>query len=143
MASVRLSHSPRAVTRSDRRDFERRAEERWDEQMGIMWRRASRALGFPATMPLYAELDVDREGNLWVRKYAPPWESGAWTWMVFSPDGDQLASVEVPETALPACAGRFSGYCDSFLEIGDGNVLVRQRDELGVTYMRKLSILKQ
>lgn len=46
--------------------------------------------------PPYAELGVDREGALWVRRWEPPCFEGSSRWMVFAPGGAHLAHVETP-----------------------------------------------
>lgn len=144
-ATIRLPTEPRAVTRDDRTAYREAAAAFYGDggAMETMWNRASRSLDFPDEMPLYRELHVDRRGNLWVRRYRSPWEGAPWSWMVFRPDGQHVADVDVPESALPWCSRRFSGLCDAFLEVGEDYFLVAQRDELGVVYLRKFRIDKQ
>lgn len=72
--------------------------------------------------PAYSELQLDPDGNLWVRRFLRPGETQP-LWAVFSLDGDCLGEVRTP-TGM------------SIVEIGADYVLGVARDELGVERVR-------
>ena len=49
----------------------------------------------PPAMPAFTDFLPDSEGNLWVKRFHPPWEEGN-RWGVFSRDGDFLGHVDMP-----------------------------------------------
>lgn len=83
----------------------RRLEEAWDE------------LGYEP-LPAFRRVMVDRLGYVWAERYPLPSDTvGSWT--ILSPEGRWLGEVAAPLAVQP-------------LEIGEGYVLARLRDELGV-----------
>jgi hypothetical protein len=82
----------------------------------------------PKTMPAYAGLRVDAEGNLWVADYLRPSDHQS-RFMVFDSTGRMLGSVVMPERFEP-------------LDIGADYVLGRWRDELDVQYVRLYGLEK-
>lgn len=75
--------------------------------------------GFPAspTFPALDEMQVARDGTLWVRELRRPGEHGH-RWLVLR-DGELVERVTLPERT-------------ELLEAGDGYVVLRERDELDV-----------
>ena len=49
----------------------------------------------PPAMPAFTYFLLDTEGNLWVKRFHPPWEEGN-RWGVFSPDGEFYGDVDMP-----------------------------------------------
>ena len=49
----------------------------------------------PPAMPAFTNFLLDSEGNLWVKRFHPPWEEGN-RWGVFSPDGEFYGNVDMP-----------------------------------------------
>jgi hypothetical protein len=99
------------------------------------------ALGrtFAEELPVFSELMVDADGNVWVRQYQV--NHGFTTlqyrrtfevpseWVVFDPTGRWLGEVEMP-----------AGF--TALEIGDDFVLGITRDEFDVEYIRVYDLVK-
>jgi hypothetical protein len=86
------------------------------------------ALPSAGTVPPYAALLLDREGNLWLADYddglKPP---GRWT--VYAADGRGLARITLPE--------RFTPY-----EIGADWILGRELDDLDIEHVRLYAIAR-
>lgn len=51
---------------------------------------------FPDHLPVYETLRTDSEDHLWVKPYAPQWETSPY-WWVFDPAGQWLGEVSIPE----------------------------------------------
>lgn len=66
-----------------------------------------------------------RDGRLWVRDFAPPWEEGSWR--VFDAEGRWIGSVTVPPRTR-------------LLDLAGDRILVELTDELGVTTVRVLPL---
>lgn len=78
---------------------------------------------FPSTLPPYSALVVDSDDNLWVRTF-PTATGRDVTWIVFSPDGTELATIGLP-------------YTLEVNEIGPGHVLGTHTDlENGIKRVR-------
>jgi hypothetical protein len=58
-------------------------------------RRAGNPDVAPASMPAFDKLIFDRSGNLWVRRYRPPWHPGAEIWDVYDMNGRAIGDVPV------------------------------------------------
>jgi len=82
----------------------------------------------PETLPAFESLLVDRDGNLWAQAFEVPGEPQR-TWSVFTPDGQWLGEVAVPDRFSP-------------LEIGDDYVLGRFGDELDVEHIQVWELVK-
>jgi sugar lactone lactonase YvrE len=73
--------------------------------------------------PFYDQLEVDREGRLWVREYGSDASAPSRSWLVFDPEGRLVARATLP-TSL------------TILEIGEDSVLGVEPDELDVEHVR-------
>jgi hypothetical protein len=79
-------------------------------------------MSMPKTMPPYATMTVDSDGNLWLEDtddYITP--SGGWT--VYDRDGKAVARIRLPEHL-------------TVYDIGPDYVLGRERDDLDVEHVR-------
>ena len=99
-----LSLNGERVTSRDREEylreqegeFERSGElgrvprEKWEER----WREMRSKLEFPDTKPLWEDLAIDEEGDLWIR--TSPSTSYERTWLEVSPRGKVLRAITVP-----------------------------------------------
>jgi hypothetical protein len=82
----------------------------------------------PKTMPAYAELKVDAEGNVWVRRFDVPGRSSN-RWGVFGRGGEFLGHVQLPQGL-------------EVFVIGADYVLGQSRDTLGVGRVQLHSLRK-
>lgn len=87
-----------------------------------------RNMEYPETFPAYAHLLLDAPGNLWVQDFVKPGDS-VQTWNVFSPSGEQLATITAPVGL-------------HVYEVGDAYVLGVTRDELDVEYVQLYDLIK-
>lgn len=62
---------------------------------GEKLRRFYRSLEYPEYFPAYDELLVDSKGQLWVQEFPIPGDETG-TWRVYTPDGNRIATVNVP-----------------------------------------------
>jgi hypothetical protein len=74
------------------------------------------------SIPPYGRILTDRLGNLWVAEYAAP-PGVPSLWQIFDPEGRRLAGLRLPPNVR-------------VLEAGDGWLLVLERDDLDVEYVR-------
>ncbi|MYA09873.1 MAG: hypothetical protein F4087_09165 [Gemmatimonadetes bacterium] len=81
-------------------------------------REAMEAYPFPATVRAYTRIRAGNGGLLWVEEYALPGAESV-TWLGFAPSGSLVTTLDLPREAR-------------LLDIGDGYVLLRVLDELGV-----------
>lgn len=95
---VRAEHEPVRVTPSDIRDYQRglvtlgaEGDARLRRQQEQMLEQAP----YPRQMAPFTDLEVDADGNLWVRASSPP-AAGEARWTVFSPDGRARGVVVAP-----------------------------------------------
>lgn len=89
-------------------------------------------LGPGPSLPVYSALRVDPADRVWIKSYDPA-SDNLWTgalpqgaggrWSVFEPDGQRVATVQMPEDLI-------------VFEIGTDYVLGVRRDELGIEYVR-------
>jgi hypothetical protein len=126
---IRWENEPVSVTRRDREEFResvlgslRRPRQRPD------YERWFAEVPFPAHKPSFQALATDIAGRLWVQ-LSTAGEGDHDRWLVFDPDGQLAAEVEVP-------AGL------RLLDIGEGHVLAVWKDELDVEYVRLHQLLK-
>lgn len=85
-------------------------------------RRMFREWSYPDEMPVIDLLEVDGDGHLWVRAYAPS-DLGAREWSVMEPDGRWLGQVVTP-----------AGF--EVMDIGWDYVAGVYVDEVGVEYVQ-------
>ena len=125
---IRKRHNPRPIADAD---WEAAKQERLDAE-DEAWRQRTvpllEAMPRPATLPAYAELLADTEGNLWVQDYPIPGDSEQ-RWTVFDPDGRLLGTVLTPERFRPT-------------QVGSDFVLGVWRDELDVQYVTMYALEK-
>lgn len=81
-------------------------------------REALEAYPYPATVRAYSRVRAGSGGLLWVEQYALP-RAESVTWLGFDLSGSLVAALDLPREAR-------------LLDIGDGYVLLRVLDELGV-----------
>jgi len=79
--------------------------------------------------PAYGLLSVDQAGNLWVRPYHRPTDTGPTRWWVFAADGRMIATVAISEALV-------------IQEIGEDYVLVLERDEMDVEHVRMYGVVR-
>ena len=103
-------------------------EEADDEEERDLARQRWEDLPLPESLPWFEELEVDRDGNLWVRTYQAPGDEIR-TWHVFTADGEWLGAVDFPDQLSP-------------LEIGDDLILARFGDELDVEHVQIRELIK-
>lgn len=119
---VRKEHEHLAVTNAD---IDARKQERLEESSGS-WRQTLERMyldmPMPATMPAFADLEVDVNGNLWVQEYRGPGDDQP-RWTVFAPDGHVLGWVETPPGL-------------EIQQIGNDFVLGTWQDEMEVEHVR-------
>lgn len=126
---IRLVHTNLAVREEDiariKRDrFEDASDDNWRRQL----ERAFAEMPIPETMPAYADLLVDGEGNLWIEEYRRPGNRES-RWTVFDAEGRMLGIVAMGPDFQP-------------LQIGSGFVLGRWLDELDVEHIRLYRLVK-
>lgn len=86
------------------------------------------SLPAPATRPAYSALQIDGEGFVWLARHHGVSEADKpAAWMVFSPDGSWLGSVDLPS--------RFTVY-----EIGSDYILGKRKDQLDVEHVEVLRL---
>ena len=131
---ARAAWSRVPVTRED--------ERRWREfAMGRRVNPASRRrqldhhrrIEFPDSLPLFEDIQVDPDGNVWLARFEPPWSGEDRVWEVVSRDGEWLGSVRLPVAAFVSCARRrpMSIRCRAVMFTSRTHVLTRQVGELG------------
>jgi hypothetical protein len=126
--SIRLDRAPEPVTAAAIAHVEstRLANAR-TENARAMSKSLFEQMDFPATMPSYAEILVDRSGNVWVARY--DYLPGPRTWDVFNAEGQLLGAVRLPD--------RFR-----LRMISDGEIIGISRDELDVQRIQAFRISK-
>jgi hypothetical protein len=80
----------------------------------------------PRRMPAFDDVLVDPDSNVWVRRYAPPWERDPSEWDVHNSRGEWLGTV-----ALPRLRPLDSRKKD-LLEVGLDYALLLLEDSMGV-----------
>ena len=124
--TVRVIHRPverPPVTAAERDSALARIERVFEEQGG----RVPPGTELPERKPAILGLEVDVEGNLWVRAPGPS-GSGQFQWSVHDPEGRYLGDVTTPVMAVD--------------QIGRDFVAGTTRDELGVPRAVVLPLLK-
>ncbi len=125
---IRWSPPGRAVTEELRSQYDAYHMEDGSESGRVGRRRWLDEVPYPETLPTYADLLSDDEGNVWVRDYYPPWESGT-RWTVLSPEFRWLGSLTVP---------------DGFVirQVAHGRVTGVHKDALGVDRIRVYTLIQ-
>ena len=138
--AVTVSWEPRAISRTDEGAWRDRDLGGTTGQRRRAFQQHHRRVRFPDTMPTIGGLEVDSSGNLWVLKYEPPWSDVPLEWEVFAPDGRLLATVSAPLSVVPDLRGESPLGSTAVLDIGADYILVRTRDELGVSRIAKHAV---
>jgi hypothetical protein len=89
-------------------------------------RRIYEGMEVPPTLPAHARVAVDRLDHVWVERYVPAPEPDS-EWLVFEPDGDLAAQVELPALFTPHV-------------IGEDFLLGVLRDELDVEQVIRIGL---
>lgn len=106
VGSVALRSSGRALTQADIDQWvETEVAKRTNDQAKLDARNAFKQIPPNKRTPEFAALELDDAGNLWVRRYGPPWAPSP-DWDVYSADGRALASVRMPARFDPMHIGR-------------------------------------
>ncbi len=118
------------VTAEDRRRFVQRYREYMErsQEPTEALERWLAAVPYPDTKPPIANLATDRSGHLWVEQ-TPTDPDGPVTWAVFDLEGELRTEVNLPNGFAP-------------MDIGEGYVLGRWRDEDGVEFVRYYSLMR-
>lgn len=126
---IRAEGTPPEVSESDWEMFlKQRLSGIGDENRRRAWRQRYREVPLPDRMPLVAALEVDRPGQVWVRRYQPPPSAGAPdSWWVFCPDGRLVAAVELPD-----------GF--ELYDIGPNWLLGKWEDDMEVEHVQLLAL---
>jgi hypothetical protein len=135
---LRLDPAPRKVTTDDKRRFKTWMTDRYGGRSDLV-SGALRRMGYPEAMPFFQDLKVDRLGNLWVRRYEPPWQDSDQEWDGYDQSGRLIATLRIPGAVL-SCAPEL---CLEFLEIGENYLLVLQRDSLDIQYVARYRLIKE
>lgn len=131
--TVQLGHDLRRVSREDRERWKA-----WDLMgtEGDVRRRYlahHRQVSFPETLPAFQDLAVDRQGDLWVQAYEPPWSEEDYRWEIFNKQGEKVATASAPFSLFgPAQRRETASELDQIMEIGKDYILIKRKDELGV-----------
>ena len=122
---LRVIRWPTPEVRVTDRDRGRYSEARSRPPRGVdraAWNRYLRETPFPGRMPAYRRLLVDAPGNLWARRFRPPWAEEEPSWYVFNEQGAWLGEITTPRGLW-------------VFEIGADYLLGLQRDELDVPFV--------
>ena len=122
---MRVIRWPVPELRVTERDQSRYREARSDPPRDIdraSWNRYLRETPFPGRMPAYRRLLVDALGNLWAKRFRPPWAEEEPSWYVFNEQGEWLGEITTPRGLW-------------VFEIGADYLLGLQRDELDVPFV--------
>jgi len=125
---IRKPVEPRPVTPAEIESY----KERYLEAQASRLERARSIIAemeFPPSHPVFDDIQVDQEGNVWVEEHRFREQEGPARWSVFAPDGTWVTDVEVPE-------GLF------VRDIGPDYLLGLWRDELDIEYVREYALLK-
>jgi hypothetical protein len=140
---VRAPFDARPVSKKEREQVRSIFESR--RQGDAQWARYVQSMGIPDRVPYFQALEVDRSGNLWVKRYEVLGATGPEVWAVFSKYGEHLAFVTIPETAVPSCSRRKlfeCGFGQGIMDIGDDYILVHQNDRFDVSIVSVFGLLK-
>ena len=119
LGTVRIRGSGRALTNADFAEWvDKEVAKRTTDEQKTAARAGYREIPPPRRSPEFAALKLDDAGNLWVRRYGPPWAPSP-EWDVYDANGRALSSVRMPARFEP-------------LHIGGDFVLGVTKDELDV-----------
>lgn len=65
------------------------------DQLGLYLNMLSKDLPIPEFVPALTEINVDQEGNIWVKRFDLPWDEN-FIWDVLDSDGNWLTTVTLP-----------------------------------------------
>jgi hypothetical protein len=82
-------------------------------------------------MPAFDKLLFDRSGNLWVRRYRPPWHPGAEIWDVYDMNGRAIGDVPV----------LING--GEIVEIGDNHIVVVLTDSMDMETLAVYGLVRR
>jgi hypothetical protein len=91
-------------------------------------RKVAEAMDFPETFPMYADLQPQPDGTLWIRRFAGPLDSIT-RFTVIGKGGRGLANLDIPSR----------GY---LLEAGPNYVILGEKDEDGNGVIRVYPLIK-
>jgi hypothetical protein len=129
MELIRRRAEPRPVTRTDFDAVRQEHTEGMDNpSLAKRFTDMMEKMPVPSTLPAFANLEVDSEGNLWVQEYPAPAAEGT-EWTVFEPDGRMLGAVSMPDRFRPT-------------RIGSDFVLGIWKDDLDVEHLRMYRLEK-
>lgn len=112
------------VREADRRAFLRNRLGVTEAADRSLYRKLAQETVFSDSFPSFDRLVISADGQVWVRSYRQPRQTGPDRWVVVARGGDVLGAVLVP-----------AGF--DVHEVGDGYVLGVERDSLDVEYVRK------
>lgn len=122
---VRVNRQPTSIGAAERgRFFQFQLDGAEDDEDRRSYNEVHRIITHPETMPAFSAVIADLAGNVWVKDYRVPWESGPALWRVFSPEGRGIAHVLLPAELIVH-------------EIGDDYILGMARDDMEVEHIRQ------
>lgn len=90
----------------------------------------------PPRMPAFDGVAVDPGGNVWIRRFDPPWDLQRSRWDVHQSDGRWLGTVELPVNR------HVDWRTKDLLEVGNGQVLVLLTDTIGVQRVGRFELTR-
>ncbi len=90
----------------------------------------------PPRMPAFDGVAVGPDGNVWVRRFDPPWDLHRSKWDVHGSDGRWLGTVELPVDR------HVDWRTKDLLEVGDDHVLVLLTDTIGVQRVGRFELTR-
>jgi hypothetical protein len=130
---IRRDVPSRPVTKTDQEEFTARLRDlpggnAMMNPVMEQFRKAMSEIEYPETMPAYANLLVDTEGNLWVADH-PGAKTIPTRWAVFTPEGRLLGMVTTPEGL-------------QVREIGSDHVLGQKADDSEIEHVVLYQLIK-
>ncbi|MEX2283939.1 MAG: 6-bladed beta-propeller [Gemmatimonadota bacterium] len=105
IGTVKIRGSGKALSGADIEQWvEKEVEKRTTPQAKTDARAGFKEIPPPRRSPEYAALRLDDAGNLWVRRYGPPWQPSP-EWDVYDESGRPLASLRLPARFEPMHIG--------------------------------------
>jgi hypothetical protein len=128
LSPLQLTSVRRRVTPADVQRFEQWLVEQYRPEQRPAARQRLTQVKAAEQMPTHGQLAMDNEGDVWVQRYAPPWEP-ALRWDVYNAAGRNIATVRLP--------ARFT-----IREIGSDYVLGFSKDEFDVERVEMYRLTK-